>query len=428
MFKKSIIITAVCGLFFSLAVGCGGSKSDDGNTPTHVEVPDGDSENVEKSLDNEKMDVNAPSVDVFAPDKDADTAPDEDAFVPDEDADTAADDDDTDIALDEDDDLPASKSTRKIDGASLVGKLDTSAKSESQQIIQFANFLKESAFPYSLMDAEISEPRVTEEGENVILEFDYTCQVDTEKYDEFVEKLTPLLKQISPKSTTFLVETKKNESGFLTYNPDKLSVLEKGKHYLCVNTEVFNKYQSTRWQAYEIPAKLNTLLIAYNKVIHVAEITLRDKKKKLIMVKRFISGVNLQMVSSGSGNDERNWREETALSPYNLCSHLAGYTRGRVPTVTSIDTEAQKGSQMKEPHNPDYDVIVFGIGPCQIGCDRGGAVLFPTAQQRKVRVTLPKEDLARIATMDVEIIAENPDMDKFYEQLPEILKGNANGQ
>jgi len=187
--------------------------------------------------------------------------------------------------------LSATKSTKKIDGASLAGMVETSVKSENDFVLLFAKILKDENFPYSLMDVEISAPKVVKRGETNTLEFDYTCKANADKYAEFLKKIQPVLEKASERNRSFMVEAKKEDSDYfkkayghaLRYYP-KLPGYEEGKHYFCVNTHVAGNYQSTKWQVYKIPEKLTLPIHAYSQLVPVAELSFYDKQKNLVTV------------------------------------------------------------------------------------------------------------------------------------------------
>lgn len=313
--------------------------------------------------------------------------------------------------------LSATKSTKKIDGASLAGAVETSVKSENDATLMFAKILKDESFPYSLMDVELSEPRVVKRGETNTLEFDYTCKGNMEKYAIFSKKIMGFLDKTAVKKQSFLVVAKK-EVESLKYDPRSLPNVEKDKHYFCVNTNISNNFQSTQWQYYEIPKKFTLPIYAYSKLVPAAEISFYDKQKNLITVKRMVNGYQAMPPFDGF-----------SFFATNFCSHLIGYTGYRY-TPGAEDSVSQSGSCFGIiGRGAEYSSrFVFAFAPFNIHnpntggryTDHPDTIVHIT--QRKVQVTLTKEELARLDHVEVRLLEDCPEMDDFYEKLPKMLK------
>ncbi len=294
-------------------------------------------------------------------------------------------------------------SSMSIDGASLAGKAGTKVESEKSGALFLANFLKQEKFPYSLYDLTFAgTPSTVQKGNDIQYTVGWNCSVNLERYQTFVDKITPILDKLAITKGSFVLNLKNEENGeepFYSYN--QIPGYEGKNIILSVCTTVSGDFRSLGWKFYELPKKYLPLLKAYEALIPSIECTLIDAGKKTVSAQRTL--LQWSGYKSSRGRDAFNCSPALLGSFSCFKIELAGES-----TIVKIDSYYHElpfytiAPYQRLYNDDEYDSSKYNIRPkCLINS------VF----------SLSPSELERVRSAKLEVIVNNPEMDKVYANL-----------
>lgn len=286
-------------------------------------------------------------------------------------------------------------SSMKIDGGAIFDKMESKVQSEKDGVMFLANFLKEEQFPYSLLDVSFDgKPKVEQKAGNYTYTVDWTVRANMTRYREFIKKLTVILNKVAIGKKTFILDLERDSDGDLFYDED--SIPNKENFYLNVCTSLTgstNKH--AKFVQYKLPEKYKYLFLLYGMALPAVEINLLDSDKELVASQRRMlqyelstySGYPLFNLSNSlKGNDDYYYYEKTSKDDSTLAKPDGDQPNSRaiVPFMVLKDYDHYYVCE-----SVDYD-ITFEIS---------------------------SEDLKKVSSAEIHVVANNPDMDNVYETL-----------
>ncbi|MDR1269417.1 MAG: hypothetical protein LBK82_07815 [Planctomycetaceae bacterium] len=298
---------------------------------------------------------------------------------------------------------PPTEEVIEIDGSSIAGKLQAQNKSDDAAVLLLAKALKDSNYPYSVMEvsAKMEKDPVKKEGNSVTMRVNVTVKANAEKFDEFRKKIEPILDKIAISKNNMTLKMIKDRDNYqLGSLPYSIPGRIKGSlTFLHFNTSRINNLMNTGWKSYELPNKARAILLAYVSVIPCIEIEVCNAAGNAIVTDSF--------PPSYTSYD----RHEYLLS-CSISNHGSPGINGKsVNAGSSLDTSMNYIS--------DYFFSPF----FHVANDYyNGGTKFISEGKISRELPMNTSDLNAIKNIKCRIDPQNRAMDAYYEKLPEILK------
>ncbi|MDR2169466.1 MAG: hypothetical protein LBP59_04920 [Planctomycetaceae bacterium] len=321
-----------------------------------------------------------------------------------------------------------------FDGAKLLGKI----KSENDSVMQLAKLLKNEKFPYSCLDvnAEINPRPITIEGNNLTLEIKITITVNENKFNAFAKKLNALLTELKTESGTVTLKgepSRRNEDLIKNTIYFKLPINENKSNFrISIYTKGDQSLTNTDWNYYDLSPKFALLFSAYQNLIVCADVALNNEAQKniksirkaccftqLLKTERspyFYNNNTIYIRTPNNGG--QSFRHEKQNFEYGL-DKFVNEGSAVVENDLKYIRECLQEKNYDRLYIP-YSAHIFPFPDLSVAQEE--IFIYPSrAFTITDKITITSEELSSVKSIVCRAMSENPTMDEFYKELPELL-------
>lgn len=296
-------------------------------------------------------------------------------------------------------------SSMKIDGGALLDKVDSKVQSEKDGVMFLANFLKEEQFPYSLIDVTFDgKPNMEQANGLYMYKCNWTYQVNMKRYKEFIKKLVVILDKVATSKTTFMVDLNIYRGDILRLSYNDFSEEDtSGSGYLYVCTDIqgitTKKLLVTK---YKLPLKYCYIWKLYNCIVPSVELNVLDSSKESL-------GSDTFSMHDGAKhkNEDIRW-----IEAFNLANSPDDdpYYHEKISSGSSSGFAKHDSGYIPSNYIPSIFVIPFAkiYQQGDLICEKF---------EHETTIELNAEDVKKINSVEIHVIADNPAMDEIYKNL-----------